>query len=353
MRDPPSPTAERLAVPEQRDPEVSDEGLLAPPIAAERKAIPDLRPRTLGEFAGQRRVVEALGIAIRATQERDEALEHVLLSGPPGLGKTTLAQVIAREIGVELRWVTGSSVERVGNLISLLTSLEEGDVVCIEGIHRLPADAVPLLCQAMSEYTADIVFDKGAHARIYRSRLQAFTLVGTAPSISGVPRRLRDQFGICLAVEYYSAQDLAELLRRSAALLDVGTDDAAVRMIAERSRGTPRVANRLLRRARDYAQTRGNGRITREVAKDALAVEGVDDLGLTPWDRAVLQTLVKQYRGGPVAARTLFRSLRREGRELAETIEPYLLASGLVTFTRGGLVATEKTRSHLERGCRC
>jgi len=250
---------------------------------------------------------------------------------------------------VELRWVTGSSVERVGNLISLLTSLEEGDVVCIEGIHRLPADAVPLLCQAMSEYTADIVFDKGAHARIYRSRLQPFTLVGTAPSISGVPRRLRDQFGICLDVEYYSTRDLAELLRWSAALLDVEMEDAAVRMIAERSRRTPRVANRLLRRVRDYAQKRGDGRITRDVTEGVLDLEGIDDLGLTPWDRAILRTVVEQYHGGPVAVRTLFRSLGRERRELAETIEPYLLACGLVTLTRSGLVATEKAYSHLQR----
>lgn len=323
--------------------------LLAPPSWDEREAWQLLRPRLLADCVGQRAVIESLDIAIRACRERGEPLDHVLLHGQPGLGKTTFARVIARELGGQFRETSGLKLSRVADFVAILMGMEEGDVLCIEAVHHLSTDVADLLCQVLAESTVDIVFGKEAPRRVYRSRVPNCTVLGTATCLGAVPRRLRDHFGLCFQLGLYSTDDMAILLRRAASLLAIDADDDAVRMIAERSRGTPRVAYRLLRRIRDYAQVRGAGRVNSEDAAAALRLEGIDDLGLTAWDRAVLTTLVRQYRGGPVAVGTLLGPLRREERGPADSIEQYLLASGLIAGTPRGVVATEKAYQHL--GC--
>ncbi len=324
----------------------SDE-VLAQPTPEEREDKWNLRPRTFDECIGQRPVVEALSIAIQAARERSEPLDHVLFYGPPGLGKTTFARIIANELGVSFKGTSGPALERGGDLVSILTNLEERDVLFIDEVHRLPRAVEELLYSAMEDFTVDIIFDKGAHARIYRSRLQPFTLIGATTRAGFLSPPLRQRFGIVRELTFYSEDDLKKAVHRSAGLLDVPIDDDSAGVLARRSRGTIRIANRLLRRVRDYAQVKGDGRITPEIAAPALVLEGVDDLGLAPLDRRLLEVIVHQHLGGPVGIEALAATLQEEVQTLEDMVEPFLLHMGLLARTGKGRLATEKAYQHL------
>jgi Holliday junction DNA helicase RuvB len=321
--------------------------VLADATPEEREDKWNLRPRTFGDCIGQGVVVEALDIAIRASKERGEPLDHTLFYGPPGLGKTTFARIIANEMGVNFKGTSGPALERGGDLVSILTNLEERDVLFIDEIHRLPRQVEELLYSAMEDFTVDIIFDKGAHARIYRSRLQPFTLVGATTRAGLLSPPLRQRFGIVRELHFYSEDELVQGLNRSARLLEMAVDEDSARVLATRSRGTIRIANRLLRRVRDYAQVRGGGKVSPEVAKAALALEGIDEVGLTPIDRRLLEIIVNQHLGGPVGIDALAATLQEEVRTLEDMVEPFLLHRGLLARTSKGRVATEEAYKHL------
>lgn len=304
----------------------------------EGEEILSLRPRTLKEYgyAGQRVVVDNLSIAIEAARRRGEPLEHVLLHGPPGLGKTTLAHVIANEMEGKLVPTSGPALERQGDLMSLLTNLEEGSVLFVDEIHRLPRAVEEFLYSAMEDFQVDIVMDKGMHARPFRFRLKRFTLVGATTRTGMLSAPLLDRFGLPYHLSFYSPEELARVITRSAQLLETPTDADGAMEIARRSRGTPRIANRLLKRVRDYAQVKADGKVTKEIADDALRREGVDEHGLNALDRSYLQTIVDFYDGGPVGIEALAATLNEEKDTLVDVIEPYLLAKGWVVRTAGG-----------------
>jgi Holliday junction DNA helicase RuvB len=327
--------------------EASGEEVLSDPTPEEREDKWNLRPRTFGECIGQQAVVDALHIAIQAAKERGEPLDHTLFYGPPGLGKTTFARIIANEMGVNFKGTSGPALERGGDLVSILTNLEEGDVLFIDEIHRLPRVVEELLYSAMEDFTVDIIFDKGAHARIYRSRLQPFTLAGATTRAGLLTPPLRQRFGIVRELHFYSEDDLVRALKRSAHLLDIGIDDGSARVLALRSRGTIRIANRLLRRVRDYAQVKGGGTITPDLAHAALELEGIDAIGLTAIDRRLLEIIVNQHLGGPVGIEALAATLQEEVQTLEDMVEPFLLHRGLLARTPKGRVATEAAYQHL------
>jgi Holliday junction DNA helicase RuvB len=319
----------------------------ADPTQDERQDRWNLRPRRFDECIGQRDVVEALGIAIQAAKERGDTLDHVLFYGPPGLGKTTFARIIANELEVNFKGTSGPALERGGDLVSILTNLEEGDILFIDEIHRLPRAVEELLYSAMEDFTVDIIFDKGAHARIYRSRLPHFTLAGATTRAGFLSPPLRQRFGIVRELHFYSEDDLKQAVRRSAQLLETDIDDESVGVLAARSRGTIRIANRLLRRVRDYAQVRGGGRITPKATAAALELEGIDEAGLTHIDRRLLEIIVHQHLGGPVGIEAIAAALQEEVQTLEDMVEPFLLHRGLLARTPRGRVATEKAYEHL------
>jgi Holliday junction DNA helicase RuvB len=304
----------------------------------EQVTIINLRPRTLEEYgrAGQRAVVENLQIAITAAQQRGEPLEHVLLYGPPGLGKTTLAHIIAHEMGSTLISTSGPALERQSDLMGILTNLETGSVLFVDEIHRLPRAVEEFLYSAMEDFSVDFVIEKGTHARTIKFPLKRFTLVGATTRSGMLTPPLRDRFGLQYHLDFYTADELTVVVTRSAALLQTPITPDGAAEIARRSRGTPRIANRLLRRVRDYAQVKGDGRITLAVAQEALAREGVDEDGLNEMDRRYLQTISEFYNGGPVGIDALAATLNEEKDTLVDVIEPYLLKIGLVTRTSGG-----------------
>ncbi|MGA7570293.1 MAG: Holliday junction branch migration DNA helicase RuvB [Candidatus Aquilonibacter sp.] len=306
-----------------------------------------LRPRTFDDYVGQHRVVDNLRIAIEAARARREPLEHILLYGPPGLGKTTLAGLVAREMGANFRPTSGPTLEKPKDLVGILTSLEEGDVLFIDEIHRLGRVVEEFLYPAMEDFQIDFVVDRGAYAKTIKLPLKRFTLVGATTRAGMLSAPLRDRFGIVHHLDYYEPVDLERIVTRSALLLGAQLDSQGASTIAARSRGTPRLANRLLRRVRDFAEVRASGAITSAVAQEALAREGVDELGLDRMDRAFLRALIESYRGGPAGIAAIAATLNEDTQTLEDVVEPYLLKAGFVVRTASGRKATESAYRHL------
>jgi len=310
-------------------------------------AICNLRPKTLSEYIGQTQVVDSLSIALKAAKKRNEPLDHVLFHGPPGLGKTTLAHIIAAEMGVRIVHTSGPALEKGGDLISILTHLEKGDVLFIDEMHRLPKIVEEFLYPAMEDFAVDVIFDRGMNARSYRSRLEHFTLVGATTRAGLLSAPLRERFGILREMEFYQVEELCRVVKRSASILQVPVDEGGAMEIARRSRGTPRIANRILRRVRDFAQVRAEGLITREVTSEALRLEGIDEQGLMSLDRKFLQTIIHFYKGGPVGLEAIAATLQEESDTLVDMVEPFLLKIGFLNRTSAGRKATERAYQHL------
>ena len=307
------------------------------PVAEVEESLPlSLRPRTLREYVGQLQVVESLSIAIAAAKTRGEPLEHVLFHGPPGLGKTTLAHIIAREMGAEMVHTSGPALEKPLDIVGVLSNLSEGEVLFIDEIHRLPHTVEEYLYSAMEDFQVDFVTGKGAYARTLPFQLKRFTLIGATTRAGLLTPPLRDRFGMIYHLDFYSPEELTEVVSRSSEILEVGIDRDGAREIAGRSRGTPRVANRLLRRVRDYAQVKSGGRADRDVADAALEREGVDEHGLDRLDRLYLNTIAENYRGGPVGIDALAATVNEEVQTLVDVVEPFLLKEGFVLRTPGG-----------------
>ncbi len=306
-----------------------------------------LRPRHLQDYLGQSRVKENLGVLIEAARARDEALDHILLSGPPGLGKTTLAGVVANELGVQLKTTSGPAIERAGDLAAILTNLEERDVLFIDEIHRLNRAVEEVLYPAMEDYSLDIIIGKGPAARSLRLELPRFTLIGATTRTGLLTGPLRDRFGMAFRLDYYTPAELADIVRRSAAILQVPVTDEGADEISRRSRGTPRLANRLLKRVRDYAQVRHDGEITEDIAAEALAFFEVDHVGLDRMDLAILETLTTRFGGKAVGLNTLAAAVSEEPDTLEDVYEPYLLQLGLIMRTPKGRQATARAYEHL------
>lgn len=298
----------------------------------------NLRPKSLTEYgaAGQRAVVENLEIAIEAAKKRDEPLDHVLLHGPPGLGKTTLAHIIANEMESTITVTSGPALERPAEVMGILTSLESGAVLFVDEIHRMPRAVEEFLYSAMEDFKVDFMIEKGTHARPIKFPLPRFTLVGATTRTGMISAPLLDRFGLQYHLDFYAPEQLARVVKRTAQLLETPIDDDGAFEIARRSRGTPRIANRLLKRVRDYADVRGDGVISKQIADQALAREGVDEEGLNALDRLYLQTIIEYYNGGPVGIEALAATLNEEKDTLVDVIEPYLLKRGFVVRTAGG-----------------
>ncbi|MFH1825809.1 MAG: Holliday junction branch migration DNA helicase RuvB [bacterium] len=313
----------------------------------EDKSLETIRPKTFKSFVGQDKIKENLSIHINAVKQRGENLEHQLFYGPPGLGKTTLANIIANEMGVNFRITSGPAIERPGDLAAILTNLQPNDVLFIDEIHRLNRVVEEVLYPAMEDFGLDIVIGKGPSARSIRLDLPKFTLVGATTRIGHLSSPLRDRFGMINRLEFYSAKELKEIILRAAKVMKIEVEDSGALEIAKRSRGTPRIANRLLRRVRDFAQVKEDGKINAEIAARALVKLEIDELGLDKIDKRILETIIKNFSGGPVGVETLAASIHEEAEGLEDVYEPYLMQLGFIERTPRGRVATEKAYKHL------
>ena len=328
-------TDERIVAPEQTNDEAAFEA--------------NIRPRRLADYVGQSRVKENISVFIKAAQDRGEALDHVLLFGPPGLGKTTLANILANELGVDIRSTSGPAMERSGDLAAILTNLDDRGVFFIDEIHRMNRIVEEVLYPAMEDFALDLIIGKGPGARTVKLDLPKFTLIGATTRMGLLSSPFRDRFGVVCRLEFYSVQELKQIITRSARILDVELAGDAADEVARRARGTPRVANRLLRRARDFAQVEAEGVITMEVARHTLERLQIDEVGLDGLDRAVLLTIIDKFSGGPVGIETIAASIGEERDTIEDICEPYLLQEGYIQRTPRGRTATESAYKHLGR----
>ena len=328
---------------------MDDENLISPNVVDEQESQQEnvLRPKTLSEYIGQTKVKENMKIYIEAAKKREEPLDHVLLYGPPGLGKTTLANIISHEMNSNLKITSGPAIEKPGDLAALLTNLSEFDVLFIDEIHRLNKSVEEILYPALEDFTLDIIIGKGPSARSIRLDLPKFTLIGATTRAGALTTPLRDRFGIVERLELYNAEELTTIVKRSANILEIAIENDAAVEIAKRSRGTPRIANRLLKRVRDYASVLGNGTITLDIAKIALNKLDIDDIGLDSIDRRILTTMIEKYKGKPVGIETLATTLGEEVTTIEDVYEPYLIQIGYISRTPRGRIALPEAYKHL------
>ncbi len=306
-----------------------------------------LRPQTLDDYIGQKKVKENLSIFIKAAKLRNDPLDHVLFYGPPGLGKTTLAGIIANELGVDIKITSGPAIERAGDLAAILTNLNENDVLFIDEIHRLNRSVEEVLYSAMEDFALDIIIGKGPSARSIRLDLSKFTLIGATTRAGSLSAPLRDRFGVMGKFEMYTEDELAEIIKRSAGIIGVEADDDSILEMAKRSRGTPRVANRILKRIRDFSQVQGSGKITLDITKEGLAALDIDSMGLERLDREILMAIIERFNGGPVGIDTIAASIGEERVTIEEAYEPYLLQIGFLSRTQKGRMVTPLAYKHL------
>ena len=329
--------------------DIYEEPIVAKTFVAEDAQESSLRPKTLAEYIGQEKAKENLSIFIQAARKRQESLDHVLLHGPPGLGKTTLAGIIAQEMGVNIRITSGPAIEKPGDLAALLTNLNEGDILFVDEIHRLNRSVEEILYPAMEDYALDIIVGKGPSANSIRLDLPHFTLIGATTRAGQLSAPLRDRFGVTLRLELYTPEELAKIVTRSAGILNCDIVPEGAYEIARRSRGTPRIANRMLRRVRDFADVKADGVITKAVADEALCALEIDYLGLDPVDRRMMAAIIDNYNGGPVGLETLAATIGEESVTLEDVYEPYLMQLGFLTRTPRGRCVTQKAYQHLHK----